>query len=158
MAYWLMKSEPDCFSIDHLAKRPQQTAPWDGVRNYQVRNMFRDQMKTGDLAFFYHSSCDEPGIYGLMEIVSNAYPDPTQFDPKADHYDAGSKPEEPRWLLVDVKFQRKLKRPILLAELREQEKKLVGLRILEKGTRLSVTPVQKVHWDFILKLEAAKPR
>lgn len=153
MAYWLMKSEPDCFSIDDLAKKPNQTAPWDGVRNYQVRNMFRDQMKAGDSAFFYHSSCDEPGIYGVMEIVSNAYPDPTQFDPKADHYDAASKQEEPRWLLVDVKFQRKLKRPILLNQLRAQEKKFVGLKILEKGSRLSVTPVSKAHWEAILKLE-----
>ena len=155
MAYWLMKSEPDCFSIDDLAKKPKQTAPWDGVRNYQVRNMFRDQMKAGDLAFFYHSSCDEPGIYGVMEIVSNSYPDPTQFDPKADHYDATSKQEEPRWLLVDVKFQRKLKRPILLSELRTQEKKFVGLKILEKGSRLSVTPVNKTHWDAVLKLQSA---
>lgn len=157
MAYWLMKSEPDCFSIDDLAKRPRQTSPWDGVRNYQVRNMFRDNMKEGDLAFFYHSSCDEPGVYGVMEIASNAYPDPTQFDPKADHYDAGSKPEEPRWLLVDVKFQRKLKRPVLLTEIRAHEKKLAGLRILEKGSRLSVTPVKKEHWDYILKLENSKP-
>jgi predicted RNA-binding protein with PUA-like domain len=152
MAYWLMKSEPDCFSIDDLSKKPKQTAPWDGVRNYQVRNMFRDQMKNGDLAFFYHSSCDEPGIYGVMEIVSNAYPDPTQFDPKADHYDAASKREEPRWLLVDVKFKRKLQCPVLLSELRAQEKKLAGLRILEKGSRLSVVPVSKPHWDAILKL------
>ena len=157
MAYWLMKSEPDCFSIDDLAKRPKQTSPWDGVRNYQVRNMFRDNMKKGDLAFFYHSSCAEPGIYGVMEIASNAYPDPTQFDPKADHYDAGSKPEEPRWLLVDVKFQRKLKRPVLLPEIRTHEAKLAGLRILEKGSRLSVTPVKKEHWDYILKLENTKP-
>lgn len=157
MAYWLMKSEPDCFSIDDLARKPKQTSPWDGVRNYQVRNMFRDQMKSGDLAFFYHSSCPEPGIYGVMEVVSNAYPDPTQFDPKADHYDPGSKQEEPRWLLVDVKFQRKLKRPILLAELREHEKKFAGLKILEKGSRLSVTPVRKEHWDAILKLEAVRP-
>lgn len=156
MAYWLMKSEPDCFSIDDLAKKPQQTSPWDGVRNYQVRNMFRDQMKAGDLAFFYHSSCDEPGIYGVMEIVSNAYPDPTQFDLKADHYDPTSKQEEPRWLLVDVKFQRKLKRPVLLGELRIHEKKLLGLKILEKGSRLSVVPVSKANWDAILKLEASK--
>jgi len=157
MAYWLMKSEPDCFSVDDLAKRPKQTSPWDGVRNYQVRNMFRDNMKEGDLAFFYHSSCDEPGVYGVMEIASNAYPDPTQFDPKADHYDAGSKPEEPRWLLVDVKFKRKLKRPVLLTEIRAHEAKLAGLRILEKGSRLSVTPVKKEHWDYILKLESSKP-
>ncbi|HEY9547840.1 MAG TPA: EVE domain-containing protein, partial [Solimonas sp.] len=115
MAYWLMKSEPDCFSIDDLASRPKQTEKWDGVRNYQVRNMFRDQMKEGDQAFFYHSSCKVPGIYGLMTIASNAYPDPTQFDPKSDHYDPKSKQEEPRWLLVDVHFERKLKVPITLS-------------------------------------------
>lgn len=152
MAYWLMKSEPDCFSIDDLSKRPSQTESWDGVRNYQVRNMFRDDMKTGDLAFFYHSSCPDPGIYGVMEIVSNAYPDPTQFDPKHEHYDKTAKREEPRWLLVDVKFQRKLKRPVLLDELRANEAKLKGLRVLERGTRLSVTPVTAPHWKTILKL------
>lgn len=157
MAYWLMKSEPDCFSIDDLAKRPQQTAPWDGVRNYQVRNMFRDQMKKGDLAFFYHSSCAEPGIYGVMEIASNAYPDPTQFDPKADHYDAASRREDPRWLLVDVKFQRKLRHPLLLSELRTQGEKFAGLRILEKGSRLSVTPVHREHWNALLKLAGKSP-
>jgi predicted RNA-binding protein with PUA-like domain len=153
MAYWLMKSEPDAFSIDDLAKRPQQTEPWNGVRNYQVRNMFRDRFAPGDQAFFYHSSCPEPGIYGLMKVVSRAYPDPTQFDPKSDYYDAASKPEEPRWLLVDVKFERKLGRPILLSELREHESKLKGLVILQKGTRLSVTPVTPAHWKAILKLE-----
>lgn len=152
MAYWLMKSEPDCFSIDDLSKRPNQTESWDGVRNYQVRNMFRDDMKAGDLAFFYHSSCPEPGIYGAMEIVSNAYPDPTQFDPKHEHYDKSAKREEPRWLLVDVKFQRKLKRAVLLDELRANESKLKGLRVLERGTRLSVTPVTAPHWKAILKL------
>lgn len=152
MQYWLMKSEPDCFSIDDLEKRPRQTAMWDGVRNYQVRNMFRDQMKPGDLAFFYHSSCEVPGVVGVMEVVSNAYPDPTQFDPKADHYDPKSKHEEPRWLVVDVKFKRKLKKPVTLITLRSQEKNLKGLRVLEPGSRLSVTPVRKEHWDHILKL------
>jgi predicted RNA-binding protein with PUA-like domain len=152
MNYWLMKSEPDCFSIDDLASRPKQTEKWDGVRNYQVRNMFRDDMRVGDRAFFYHSSCDEPGIYGVMRIASNAYPDPTQFDPKADHYDPKSKPEEPRWLLVDVTFESKLKKPVLLQALRTQEKAFKGLRILEPGSRLSVTPVSKAHWDAILKL------
>lgn len=150
--YWLMKSEPDCFSIDDLEKRPEKTAPWDGVRNYQVRNMFRDDMKRGDLAFFYHSSCEVPGVYGVMEIASTAYPDPTQFDPKADHYDPKSKPEEPRWLLVDVKFKRKLRKPVTLVELRAREKALKGLRVLETGSRLSVTPVRKEHWDYILEL------
>lgn len=152
MAYWLMKSEPDCFSIDDLARRPKQTGMWDGVRNYQVRNMFRDQMKPGDLAFFYHSSCEVPGIYGLMEIVSSAYPDPTQFDPKQDHYDPKSKPEEPRWLVVDVKFREKLKRPVTLADLKSRGQQLAGLRVLEPGSRLSVTPVKPEHWKFILSL------
>lgn len=157
MAYWLMKSEPDAFSIDDLASRPKQTEPWNGVRNYQVRNMFRDQMKEGDHAFFYHSSCAEPGIYGLMKIVSNAYPDPTQFDPKSDYYDPKSTQEEPRWLLVDVKFERKLKKPVTLATLREHEKQLKGMIVLAKGTRLSVTPVKPAHWNYILKLEHARP-
>lgn len=152
MAYWLMKSEPDCFSIDDLAAKPKKTAPWDGVRNYQVRNMFRDDMQPGDLAFFYHSSCEVPGIYGVMQIASRAYPDPTQFDPKADHYDPKSKPEEPRWLLVDVKFERKLKKPVTLAQLREHEKQLKNFRLLAPGNRLSVMPVSKEHWDYVLAL------
>ncbi|MGQ0618613.1 MAG: EVE domain-containing protein [Panacagrimonas sp.] len=152
MPYWLMKSEPDSFSIDHLAARPGQIEPWDGVRNYQVRNMMRDQMKPGDLAFFYHSSCDEPGIYGIAEIVSKAYPDPTQFDPQHPHYDLGSKPEEPRWLLVEVKFVRKLDRPVLLKTLHGQAAKLKGLRVIERGNRLSVMPVSAPHWKAILKL------
>ncbi len=154
MAYWLMKSEPDCFSIDDLASK--NTAPWDGVRNYQVRNMFRDDMQPGDLAFFYHSSCPKPGVVGLMEIVSRAYPDPTQFDPKHEHYDAGSKPAEPRWLLVDVKFRKKFEQPVLLDALREHEDRFKGLRILERGTRLSVTPVSAPHWKAILKMAGEK--
>jgi predicted RNA-binding protein with PUA-like domain len=153
MNYWLMKSEPDCFSIDDLAARPQQTESWDGVRNYQVRNMFRDQMKSGDKAFFYHSSCAVPAIAGIISIVSNGYPDPTQFDPKSDHYDPKAKQEEPRWLLVDVKFERKLKAPISLATLREHEAQLRGLQLLAPGTRLSVIPVRPEHWKYILKLE-----
>ncbi len=152
MAYWLMKSEPDCFSIDDLAARPKQTSMWDGVRNYQVRNMFRDQMKKGDKALFYHSSCEVPGVVGVMTISSDAYPDPTQFDPKADHYDPKSTQEEPRWLLVDVTFERKLKKPVSLATLRAHEKQLKGLLVLAPGTRLSVTPVKPEHWDYILKL------
>ncbi|MEW6166888.1 MAG: EVE domain-containing protein [Pseudomonadota bacterium] len=152
MGYWLMKSEPDCFSIDDLARRPQQTEGWDGVRNYQVRNMFRDQMKPGDQAFFYHSSCAVPGIVGIMRIASAAYPDPTQFDPKADHYDPKSTPENPRWLQVDVRFERKLKKPVTLAMLRAHEKQLKGLLVLQPGTRLSVTPVREDHWNYILRL------
>lgn len=150
MAYWLMKSEPDCFSIDDL--KAKKTAPWDGVRNYQVRNMFRDDMKPGDKAFFYHSSCEVPGVYGVMKIASVAYPDPTQFDPKSDHYDPKSKQEEPRWLLVDVTFERKLKKPVTLAQMRD-DKKLANFRLLANGNRLSVIPVGKEHWEHILSLE-----
>ncbi|MDD3762484.1 MAG: EVE domain-containing protein [Nevskiales bacterium] len=155
MAYWLMKSEPDCFSIDDLAARPRRREGWDGVRNYQVRNMFRDQMKQGDLAFFYHSSCAVPAIVGIMKIASNAYPDPTQFDPKSDHYDPKSRPEEPRWLQVDVEFQRKLERPIPLSELREHEQALAGFKLLATGNRLSVIPVRPEHWDYILGIADA---
>lgn len=155
MAHWLMKSEPDSFSIDDLERRPRQIEPWDGVRNYQVRNMMRDDMRPGDAVFFYHSSCPEPGIYGLAEIASQAYPDPTQFDPDHHHYDPGSKPEEPRWLLVDVKFVRKLDRPVLLKTLQAQAAKLKGLRVIERGNRLSVMPVSAAHWKAILKLAAA---
>ncbi|MDZ4078565.1 EVE domain-containing protein [Hydrocarboniphaga sp.] len=122
----------------------------------KVRNMFRDQMKAGDLAFFYHSSCPEPGIYGAMKIVSNAYPDPTQFDPKSDYYDGKSTPEDPRWLLVDVQFLQKFEQPVLLSTLRENEAKLEGLRVLEKGTRLSVTPVKAEHWKLITRLAGVK--
>lgn len=152
MAYWLMKSEPDTFSIDDLARRPRQIEPWDGVRNYQARNFMR-QMQVGDQAFFYHSSCEVPGVAGLMKVAAAAYPDPTQFDPKHDHYDPASKQEEPRWSLVDMKFERKLERIITLTELREHEKKLQGLRLLERGSRLSVIPVKPEHWAYILKLE-----
>ena len=119
MNYWLMKSEPGEFSIDDLKQRPKKTEPWDGVRNYQARNMMRDDMQKGDLAFFYHSNCDEPGIAGIMEIVSEAYPDPTAFDPEDKHFDAKSDADNPRWFLVDVRFKRKFKRTITLTELRE---------------------------------------
>ncbi|MDE0856284.1 MAG: EVE domain-containing protein [Nevskia sp.] len=152
MAYWLMKSEPDVFSIDDLKNRPRGTEAWDGVRNYQARNFMR-QMKKGDQAFFYHSSCEVPGIAGLMKVAAEAYPDPTQFDPKNAHYDAASKPEEPRWSLVEMKFERKLKRVITLTELREHESRLQNFRLLARGTRLSVLPVTPAQWEYILKLE-----
>ncbi len=150
MAYWLMKSEPDVYSIDDLKK--DQREPWDGIRNYQVRNMFRDQMKIGDLAFFYHSNCKPPAVVGIMSIVSKAYPDPTQFDPKSRYFDGKSDPENPRWLLVDVKYKRKLKREITLSELKEH-KKLQDFRLNQRGNRLSVIPVTKKEWDLILNLE-----
>jgi predicted RNA-binding protein with PUA-like domain len=150
MRYWLMKSEPEEFSIDALAKKKLE--PWNGVRNYQARNFMRDDMKVGDGVLFYHSNCDEPGVVGLAEIRSAAHPDPTQFDPKSDYYDPGSKREEPRWLLVDVGFKRKLKRTITLAELKDKPE-LQDLALVKKGNRLSVLPVAKKEWDYILSLE-----
>jgi predicted RNA-binding protein with PUA-like domain len=150
MAYWLMKSEPDVYGIDDLKR--DKVEPWDGIRNYQVRNMFRDQMKVGDLAFFYHSNCKPPAVVGIMTIASEAYPDHTQFDPKSRYYDAKSDKENPRWLLVDVQYKRKLKREITLQELKEN-KKLKDFRLNQKGNRLSVIPVKKSEWDLILDLE-----
>ncbi len=154
MNYWLMKSEPGEFGIDDLRKRPRKTEPWDGVRNYQARNMMRDEMQLGDRAFFYHSACEVPGVVGIVEIASAPYADPTAFDPADRHYDPKSDPENPRWFLVDVKFVRKLKRTIALFELRAfAETRLDGLALLRRGNRLSVMPVAKKHWDFILGLE-----
>lgn len=154
MNYWLMKSEPSVFGIDDLAARPKKTEPWDGVRNYQARNMMRDQMKKGDQVFFYHSNCDEPGIVGIMEVVREGYPDHTAFDPKQKYYDPKSDPENPRWYMVDVKFKRKLKRNISLRELKAlQDPRLDDLPLVRKGNRLSVMPLSKVHWDLVLELE-----
>lgn len=150
MAYWLMKSEPDAYSIDDLKR--DKVEPWDGIRNYQVRNMFRDDMQVGDEAFFYHSSCKVPGVVGIMTIASTAYPDPTQFDPESRYYDPKSDPDDPRWLLVDVKFKRKLKRVIPLSEIKAQ-KGLDGFLLTKRGNRLSVFPVEKRHWDRVLGLE-----
>lgn len=150
MAYWLMKSEPEVFGIDDL--KAVRTEPWDGVRNYQVRNMMRDDMHKGDLAFFYHSNCAEPGIAGIMRIASEAYPDPTQFDPESKYYDPDSDPDAPRWLLVDVRYRRRLKRVITLRELKACPE-LEDLPLVRRGNRLSVMPVTKAQWEFILGLE-----
>jgi predicted RNA-binding protein with PUA-like domain len=154
MNHWLFKSEPDTFGIDALAKAPKQTSAWDGVRNYQARNMLRDSIKKGDLAFFYHSSCDVPGIAGIVSITRGGYPDVTAFDPKHHHYDADSKQDSPRWYVVDVKLVRKFKRVITLDELRAHaDKKLKDFVLLRRGNRLSVMPVSNKDWDFILTLE-----
>lgn len=152
MNYWLMKSEPETFGIDDLKKRPKQTEPWDGVRNYQARNMLRDQIKVGDQAFFYHSGCEVPGIAGIMEIVKAGYPDFTAFDPGDHHFDPKSDPKNPRWYRVDVHFVRKLKRLIPLSELKSHEA-LAELPLVQRGTRLSVMPVTPQQWKFILSLE-----
>ena len=149
MRYWLMKTEPDEFSIDDLARK--KVEPWTGVRNYQARNFMRE-MEAGDGVLFYHSSCEVPGVAGIAEVAQAAYPDPTQFDRKSDYYDAASKREEPRWSLVDVKYRRKLKRVIPLSELKDR-KELEGFALLARGNRLSVLPVAKAQWDFILGLE-----
>ena len=150
MRFWLMKNEPEDYSIDNLKK--DKIEPWDGIRNYQVRNMIRDDMSIGDLAFFYHSNCEIPGIYGLMTINSKAYADHTAFDKKAKYYDSKSKKNKPTWLMVDVKYKRKLKRAITLTELKSY-KKLNDMRVVQRGNRLSITEVSKKNWDFILKLE-----
>ena len=150
MAYWLMKSEPGDYSIDDL-KRDRRTC-WDGVRNYQVRNMVRDNIRKGDLAFFYHSNCAEPGIYGIMKIVRECYPDHTQFDSKSKYYDPKSDPDDPRWLMVDVQYKRRMKRAIALSELKA-EAALADMLLVRRGNRLSVTPVSEEHWEFILGME-----
>ena len=148
--YWLMKSEPHEFSIDALEKVGVE--PWSGVRNYQVRKSMRDDMKVGDGVLFYHSSCAEPGVVGVAEIASAARPDPTQFDPRSDYHDPGSRADAPRWLLVDVRFKRKLRRTITLSELKA-DATLADFALLRRGNRLSVVPVTKPQWDHILGLE-----
>jgi predicted RNA-binding protein with PUA-like domain len=154
MNHWLLKSEPDSFGIDALKAAPKQTSAWDGVRNFQARNMLRDSMKKGDQAFFYHSSCDVPGIAGIVSIVKDGYPDATAFDPKHDHYDPESKADAPRWYVVDVKLVRKFRRIITLDELRQHAaKKLKDFVLLRRGNRLSVMPVTQKDWEFILTLE-----
>lgn len=152
MNYWLMKSEPDMFGIDHLRQRPKQTEHWDGVRNYQARNMLRDQMQVGDLAFFYHSNCAAPGIVGIARIVRAGYPDHTAVDPENEHYDPKSTPDKPRWYMVDVKFERKLARVITLDELKTHAE-LADMQLLRRGNRLSIMPVSAAQWRYILGLE-----
>ncbi len=149
MRYWLMKSEPEEFGIDDLVKAPKQSVPWFGVRNYQARNFMRDQMQPGDKVFFYHSSCEIPGIYGLAEVASAPYPDETQFDRKSKYYDEKSTTDNPRWVLVDVKLVKKTE-PIPLSELRDIPQ-LAGMRLLQKGNRLSITPIDPKEWTFITK-------
>jgi len=148
--YWLMKSEPDAFSIDDLKKKGQEH--WDGVRNYQARNFMRDGMRVGDKIFFYHSNCAEPGIVGIAEVATDAYPDPSQFDPKSKYFDAASSRDKPRWILVDVKFVKKLKRTITLKEL-QAEPALAEMALVRKGNRLSVMPVGAEEWRHILAME-----
>ena len=154
MHHWLMKTEPSTFGLAHLEAAPRRTTAWDGVRNYQARNMLRDQMKKGDLAFLYHSSTAQPGIVAIMQIAKEAYPDPTAFDKKHHHYDPDSEPKNPRWFMVDVQLKRALARTITLEELRAHATgALKGMALLRRGNRLSITPVEAAHWKFILTLE-----
>jgi predicted RNA-binding protein with PUA-like domain len=148
--YWLMKSEPDAFSIDDLRNAPRQTTCWDGVRNYQARNYMR-AMKVGDQVLFYHSNADPPAIVGIAEVVRTAYPDPTQFDKKDKHYDPASDPAHPRWDMVDIRFVRKFSTPLPLDLLRKQPE-LKGMELLRKGSRLSVQPVRPSEWAVIVDL------
>ena len=154
MNYWLFKSEPDAFGIDHLAAAPRRTTSWEGVRNYQARNLLRDAMKKGDLGFFYHSSCAEPAIVGIVEVRTAGYPDASAWNPRSPYHDAKSTEKKPVWYTVDVQLKRRLKRAITLAELRAHENdSLAGLSLLRKGNRLSVMPVDAKHWQAILDLE-----
>ena len=150
MNYWLMKSEPDVFSIDDLKNAPKKTTCWDGVRNYQARNMMRDDMKRGDRVFYYHSNCDEPGIVGIARITKQSYPDHTAFDPKDPHYDPKSDPENPRWFMVDIAYVRKFRETVSLKALREYaDNSLKDFALLRRGNRLSVMPVAPDAWTFI---------
>ena len=154
MRYWLMKSEPTAFSVEDLERAKKHTTSWDGVRNYQARNMLRDDMKKGDQVFLYYSSTDVPGIVAIMKVVKEGYPDPTAFDRKHDHYDPDSDPTEPRWFMVDVQLEQRLARVITLDELRKHAtKELKNMVLLRRGNRLSITPVEPAEWNFILSLE-----
>ena len=152
--FWLMKSEPEAFSIDDLARAPKQTTPWDGVRNYQARNFLR-AMKVGDQVLFYHSNANPPSVVGIAEVVKGAYPDATQFDKRDTHYDQGSDPDQPRWDVVDIRFVRKFTGPLSLDLLRKQVA-LKGMELLRKGSRLSVQPVRGAEWDAIIRIVRAQ--
>lgn len=149
MAYWLMKSEPECYSIDDLAR--DRVNMWEGCRNYTVRNFLRDRFCVGDEAFFYHSNADPSGIAGIMRVAREAYPDPTQFDPQSDYYDPKSSADAPRWLVVDVEFVAKLPRVLSLGELRATPG-LEGMEVLRRGQRLSVMPVTEAEWAIVVRL------
>lgn len=153
--YWLLKSEPSCFSIADLAAAKQQTTYWDGIRNYQARNMLRDDMQVGDRAFYYHSGCDPLAIVGTVEIVKGGYPDFTQFDPNEDHYDPKSDPDDPRWFMVDVKLVQEFAQAVTRDDLKA-EKSLSDMMVLQRGSRLSVQPVTAAEWKTVHKLAGVK--
>lgn len=149
--YWLMKSEPETFSIEDLQQAPGKITCWEGVRNYQARNFMNSTMRIGDQAFFYHSNCKVPGIVGIVKVASDSYPDHTQFDPESDYYDPKSTPAKPRWFMRDVKFIRKFKNIVPLSDLKAK-KSLEKMQILQRGNRLSITPVDKKDWQTILEM------
>jgi predicted RNA-binding protein with PUA-like domain len=154
--YWLMKSEPDVFSIDDLRTAPRQTTCWDGVRNYQARNFMRDQMQMGDLVLFYHSNATPSAIVGLAKVSSTAYPDPTAFDPNSDYFDPKSKKENPTWMMVDITFVHKFARPLPLDALRPVQE-LAKMPLLQKGSRLSVQPVGAAEFQWIIEMADGQP-
>jgi predicted RNA-binding protein with PUA-like domain len=151
MAFWLFKSEPDVFGIEHLKASPKQTTPWDGVRNYQARNLMRDEMRIGDLAFFYHSNCKVPGVIGIMKVVAEAHPDPTQFDPQNKYFDSKASVDAPRWFCVDLKFVEEFDSVIPL-EAMKANPALAEMALVRKGNRLSVMPVTESEWEAILAM------
>ncbi|MFP4069213.1 MAG: EVE domain-containing protein [Opitutales bacterium] len=150
MNYWLMKSEPDVFSFEDLKARPARTEPWDGVRNYQARNFMRDEMKVGDLVLFYHSNTKPPGVAGIAEVAGEPYPDPTAFDPESKYYDPKSDPANPRWMLVDIRYKADFKRFVPLDEMKAMPE-LADMRVLQRGNRLSITPVTRAEFKAIEK-------
>ena len=150
-----MKSEPNSFSFEDLRQAPGRKTHWDGVRNYQARNFMRDDMQPGDLVLFYHSGIEVPAIVGIAEVVSKAYPDHTAFDPKDEHFDPGSDPQNPRWVMVDIRYKRQLKKPLSLAEIKSHADRLDGLALIRRGNRLSVMPVDEAHWNYMLSLESS---
>ena len=152
MKHWLFKSEPDAFSIEDLMAMKGRRDHWDGIRNYQARNFMRDEMKKGDLGFFYHSSCKVPGIVGIVEVVKEAYPDHNAWDASQKYYDAKSSPQNPRWVMVDVKFKKKFDEVLSLSMLKSIDK-LSDMVLLQKGSRLSIQPVNAAHWKLILSLD-----
>lgn len=151
MQFWLMKSEPEVYSIEDLRNEKNQTTMWEGVRNYQARNFLRDQMAIGDEVLFYHSNCKPPAIVGLAKIASNAYPDPTQFDPQSPYFDEKSDRENPRWLVVDVRFKAMLTNPVTLPEIKE-DRLLKDMKVAQRGMRLSVQPVDPAHFKRVVEL------
>lgn len=155
MNYWLFKSEPDTFSFDDLKARPGKREPWSGVRSYQARNYMRDEMRVGDLALFYHSSCPEPGVAGVMTVASESYPDPTQFDKSSEYFDPKATEEKPIWQLVDVKWEKDFKKLVSL-ETMKGDAALEGMIVIRRGNRLSITPVSAAHFKHVCKLGGAK--